>query len=117
MTAGVGMSSNLTPPPAAAYIPPMQMPAAVRWGPECRSVRIIDQRALPERVRKRDLRTLDEACDAIRTLAVRGAPAIGIAAAMAFAVAMGGTGTLALAERERRAAHVRRRSAVPGRRR
>ena len=64
----------------------MQLPEAVRWGPECRSVRIIDQRALPERHVERDLRTLDEACDAIRTLSVRGAPAIGIAAAMAFAV-------------------------------
>jgi methylthioribose-1-phosphate isomerase len=66
----------------------MAMPEAVRWGPERESVRIIDQRALPERLVALDLRTLDEACAAIRTLAVRGAPAIGIAAAMAFAVAM-----------------------------
>ncbi|MGH7668938.1 MAG: S-methyl-5-thioribose-1-phosphate isomerase, partial [Gemmatimonadaceae bacterium] len=65
----------------------MQMPEAVRWGPDGRSVRIIDQRALPERHLECDLRTLDEACEAIRTLAVRGAPAIGIAAAMAFALA------------------------------
>jgi len=65
------------------------MPEAVRWGPDRRSVRIIDQRALPERYVELDLRTLDDACTAIRTLAVRGAPAIGIAAAMAFAVAMG----------------------------
>jgi methylthioribose-1-phosphate isomerase len=65
------------------------MPEAVRWGPERKSVRIIDQRALPERFVELDLRTLDEACGAIRTLAVRGAPAIGIAAAMAFAVVMG----------------------------
>ncbi len=60
----------------------------MRWGPDHRSVRIIDQRALPERFVERELRTLDEACDAIRSLAVRGAPAIGIAAALAFAVAM-----------------------------
>ncbi|MDE3174017.1 MAG: S-methyl-5-thioribose-1-phosphate isomerase [Gemmatimonadota bacterium] len=65
------------------------MPEAVRWGPGRRSVRIIDQRALPGALAELDLRTVDEACAAIRTLAVRGAPAIGIAAAMAFALAMG----------------------------
>ncbi len=37
---------------------------------------------------ERDLRTLDEVCDAIRTLAVRGAPAIGIAGAMGLVVAV-----------------------------
>ncbi len=66
----------------------MEILEAVRWGPDRRSVRIIDQRALPERHVECDLRTLDEACDAIRTLAVRGAPAIGIAAAMALVVAL-----------------------------
>ncbi len=74
---------------ARAYIPRMSTLEAVRWGPDHRSVWIIDQRALPERLVERELRTLDEACAAIRTLAVRGAPAIGIAAAMAFALAMG----------------------------
>ena len=93
---------TVTPAPAAGYIPAMQTLEAVRWGPERRSVRIIDQRALPGEYVERDLRTLDEACDAIRTLAVRGAPAIGIAAAMAFAIAMGegGAGDAAI-----RAAH------------
>ncbi len=74
---------------AWAYIPRMSTLEAVRWGAGHRSVWIIDQRALPERFVERELRTLDEACAAIRTLAVRGAPAIGIAAAMAFALAMG----------------------------
>jgi len=37
---------------------------------------------------ERDLRTLDETCDAIRTLAVRGAPAIGVAGAMGLVVAL-----------------------------
>ena len=82
------------------------MPEAVRWSPDHCAVRIIDQRALPERHVERDLRTLDEACDAIRTLAVRGAPAIGIAAAMAFAVAMADAGTLSASGRRRRAAQV-----------
>ena len=84
----------------------MQMPEAVRWGPDRRSVRIIDQRALPEHHRERDLRTLDEACEAITTLAVRGAPAIGIAAAMAFAVVVSDAAALDDSGRSRRAAEV-----------
>ncbi len=59
---------------------------AVRWSPARDAVRIIDQRLLPETFVERDLRTLDEVCDAIGTLAVRGAPAIGIAGAMGLAV-------------------------------
>ena len=47
---------------------------------------IIDQRLLPEQCVERELTTLDEVCDAIRTLAVRGAPAIGIAGAMGLVV-------------------------------
>jgi methylthioribose-1-phosphate isomerase len=100
------MFPNLTPAPAPAYIPAMQMPEAVRWGPDRRSVRIIDQRALPERYVERDLQTLDEACDAIRTLAVRGAPAIGIAAAMALAVILAAEGGTDGVARERRAGEI-----------
>jgi methylthioribose-1-phosphate isomerase len=59
---------------------------AVRWSDDGAGVRIIDQRFLPERVVERDLRVLDDICDAIRTLAVRGAPAIGIAAAIGLVV-------------------------------
>src|SRR5687768_9074776 len=55
---------------------------AVRWSPAGDAVRIIDQRRLPEELVERDLRTLDEVCEAIATLAVRGAPAIGVAGAM-----------------------------------
>jgi methylthioribose-1-phosphate isomerase len=58
---------------------------AVRWSDDGRGVRIIDQRLLPGRLVERDLRTLDDLRDAIRTLAVRGAPAIGIAGAMGLA--------------------------------
>ena len=58
----------------------MSIVQSVRWGDE--GVIIIDQRLLPERRVERELKTLDEVCDAIRTLAVRGAPAIGIAGAM-----------------------------------
>jgi len=42
---------------------------------------ILDQRALPARVVVRKLTRLEGAAEAIRTLAVRGAPAIGVAAA------------------------------------
>ena len=51
-------------------------------------MRIVDQRLLPERCVERDLRTLEDVVDAIRTLAVRGAPAIGIAGAMGVVVAV-----------------------------
>ncbi|HXW67433.1 MAG TPA: S-methyl-5-thioribose-1-phosphate isomerase [Thermoplasmata archaeon] len=42
---------------------------------------ILDQRALPGRTVVRHLRTLRQTAEAIRTLAVRGAPSIGVAAA------------------------------------
>jgi methylthioribose-1-phosphate isomerase len=61
---------------------------SVRWSNDGRAVRIIDQRELPERLVERDIATLDEFCGAIRTLAVRGAPAIGVFAAMALACVM-----------------------------
>ncbi|MBC7895453.1 MAG: S-methyl-5-thioribose-1-phosphate isomerase [Cytophagaceae bacterium] len=59
---------------------------AVRWSPDGRAVRIIDQRLLPGEYVERDLRTLDEVVEAIQTLAVRGAPAIGICGAMGLVV-------------------------------
>jgi methylthioribose-1-phosphate isomerase len=55
---------------------------SVRWTEDGRGVRIIDQRLLPGALVERDLRTLADVREAIRTLAVRGAPAIGIAGAM-----------------------------------
>ena len=61
---------------------------AVDWSPNGVAVRIIDQRRLPGAFVERDLATLDEVCDAIRTLAVRGAPAIGVAGAMGMVVAL-----------------------------
>ena len=63
---------------------------SVKWSPGQGAVRIIDQRLLPTDYVERDLRLLDEVCDAIRTLAVRGAPAIGICGAMGLCVALTG---------------------------
>ena len=66
----------------------MEIIQAVRWTDDGSGVRIIDQRLLPERCAIRELRTLDDVIDAIRTLAVRGAPAIGIAGAMGLVVSL-----------------------------
>ncbi|MCO4100063.1 MAG: S-methyl-5-thioribose-1-phosphate isomerase [Gemmatimonas sp.] len=61
---------------------------AVGWSPDTRALRILDQRLLPTQEVVRDLQRLPEIHDAIRTLAVRGAPAIGVAAAIGLAVAL-----------------------------
>ncbi len=48
---------------------------------------ILDQRELPQRTHLRRLTTVAEVADAIRTLAVRGAPSIGVAAAYGMVLA------------------------------
>ncbi|MBI5601443.1 MAG: S-methyl-5-thioribose-1-phosphate isomerase [Gemmatimonadetes bacterium] len=58
------------------------MPRSLRWDARSRVLHILDQRLLPTEVVERELRTLDDVEDAIRSLAVRGAPAIGVAAAL-----------------------------------
>jgi methylthioribose-1-phosphate isomerase len=78
----------------------MHIPS-VGWSPDTGALRILDQRFLPERELVRDLVALSETIDAIRTLAVRGAPAIGVAAAIGLAVSLaadsGGQGSTARA--------------------
>jgi len=54
-------------------------------------LRILDQRALPLNTIYRDLTSVSDVVDAIRTLAVRGAPAIGAAAAYGLVLALGET--------------------------
>lgn len=56
----------------------------VRW--RNGAVRILDQRALPEAENYLELRQVDPVIDAIRSLAVRGAPAIGVAGAYGLAL-------------------------------
>lgn len=51
------------------------------------AVTIIDQTALPADFRVLSLRTVDELIDAIRRLAVRGAPALGAAGALGVVLA------------------------------
>jgi methylthioribose-1-phosphate isomerase len=50
-------------------------------------VRLLDQRRLPQVVQYLDCRSASSVAQAIRTMAIRGAPAIGVAAAMGIALA------------------------------
>ncbi len=61
---------------------------SVRWSPNARALRIIDQRRLPGEFVELDLSTLEQVRDAISTLAVRGAPAIGVAAAIGLVASL-----------------------------
>lgn len=60
---------------------------AISWSPSG-AVRIIDQRALPDAEITRDLESAESVVDAIKQLQVRGAPLIGIAAAMGLVAGM-----------------------------
>ena len=58
------------------------------WPTADGAVEIIDQRGLPYAFATRALRSVDDVIDAIRTMAVRGAPLIGVAGAYGLALAM-----------------------------
>ncbi|MDW8267218.1 MAG: S-methyl-5-thioribose-1-phosphate isomerase [Gemmataceae bacterium] len=61
----------------------------IEWiGDESGYVRLIDQTLLPTAVVYRDCHTVEEIWEAIRLLRVRGAPAIGVAAAMGLVLGM-----------------------------
>jgi len=67
----------------------MDSPRTIEWiGDTSGLVRIIDQTLLPTKVEYRDCRTVEEVWEAIKVLRVRGAPAIGVAAAMGVVVGM-----------------------------
>ena len=57
----------------------------IEWKRDC--VRILDQRRLPREVCYIDCKNVSSVAKAIRTLAIRGAPAIGVAAALGVALA------------------------------
>jgi methylthioribose-1-phosphate isomerase len=67
------------------------IPRTVEWRDG--AVRLIDQRVLPGKLQFLDCRTVDEVCEAISSLAVRGAPALGATGgygvALACAIAAG----------------------------
>jgi methylthioribose-1-phosphate isomerase len=64
----------------------MRIPPTLAW--RGGTLRLLDQTLLPRRVRYRVCRTVREVRDAIRRLQVRGAPAIGCAAAYGMAVGL-----------------------------
>jgi methylthioribose-1-phosphate isomerase len=65
----------------------MTIPSPIAWTPS-HAVRILDQTLLPGEERYLELETVDAVAEAIRTLRVRGAPLIGIAAAMGVTLAL-----------------------------
>jgi len=73
---------------------PTCIPSPIAWTPS-NGVRILDQTLLPAEESYRDLETVDSVAEAIRVLRVRGAPLIGIAAAMGVVQALGKRGKLA----------------------
>lgn len=72
--------------PFSISLDPMSV-QAISWSP-AGAVRVLDQRVLPDVVRQLDLENLDAVIEAIRTMRVRGAPLIGIAAAMGLVAAL-----------------------------
>jgi methylthioribose-1-phosphate isomerase len=65
----------------------MPPPRTIEWiGDADGFVRLIDQTRLPTELTYRDCHTVEEVWEAIRALRVRGAPAIGVAAAMGVVV-------------------------------
>lgn len=65
--------------------PRTRPPRTIAWTEDGEGIRILDQTELPERHAERELRTVEEVEEAIRNLRVRGAPLIGITAAMGVA--------------------------------
>ncbi len=64
----------------------MKLPETIVW--TGKSIRLLDQTLLPGAVKYRECATLEEAAEAIRSLRVRGAPAIGVMAAYTLALAI-----------------------------
>ncbi len=69
----------------------MSSPRTIEWiGDTAGFVRLIDKTLLPTALEYRDCRTVEVVWEAIRALRVRGAPAIGVAAAMGVVVGLQG---------------------------
>jgi methylthioribose-1-phosphate isomerase len=63
----------------------IDLPATIEWRDG--RVRLLDQRRLPAELEFLEASTVEELCDAIASLAIRGAPALGVAGAMGVALA------------------------------
>lgn len=64
------------------------VPRPVRWSEDGRAVEMLDQTLLPGEERYLRLESAEEVAEAIASLRVRGAPAIGVAGAMGLALGM-----------------------------
>ncbi len=73
-----------------------------------RGIDLLDQNRLPERTAVLRLTTIEELAEAIRTMKVRGAPAIGIAAAYGMVLAADSAGSTVTSESIERAARLLR---------
>jgi methylthioribose-1-phosphate isomerase len=67
----------------------MRLPNPIAWAPSG-GIRLLDQTRLPAEERYLDLETVEAVAEAIASLRVRGAPLIGIAAAMGVTLALRG---------------------------
>lgn len=65
---------------------PATIPPTIEWRDGV--VRLIDQRLLPAELRFLEVSSVDDLCSAIEDLAIRGAPALGVAGAMGVALAV-----------------------------
>ena len=64
----------------------LTIPETLKW--QNNQLHLLDQRILPHKIEYLEIQNIEEAWHAINTLAVRGAPAIGVAAGFALAQAM-----------------------------
>jgi methylthioribose-1-phosphate isomerase len=71
---------------------PAAIPSPIEWTSD-HGIRILDQTRLPHEERYLEIRRVPELAEAIRALRVRGAPLIGIAAAMGVAMTAGQRGS------------------------
>ena len=63
------------------------LPKTIDWLREEHVLRLLDQRFIPDELKYRDCRTYEDAASAIEDMTVRGAPAIGVAAAYGLTIA------------------------------
>ena len=66
------------------------LPQTIEWLAEKKVLRLLDQRAVPNEVKFRDCFSMEDVAASIEDMTVRGAPAIGVAAAYGVAMAAGG---------------------------
>jgi methylthioribose-1-phosphate isomerase len=86
---------------------PDGFPRALWWDAPTGTLRLVDQTLLPARYRIRACGTADEVAEAIRALRVRGAPAIGVAAAYGLVLEARGLSSASGESGEATRAHLR----------